>query len=246
MANKQLCDPFRGGVCRQATGFVRPGSVVEKGDMVMRDPNNPQWIISVADCATVAAAHTGFLGVASNAKEADQVDRRLVFNYTGNYMYPLSTASEANIGDSLILVLDGTSSYVEPQKWVISSTTTYEVAKVVRAAPDWDYMYDTHLSTTFTVDTDTDTEDLTLGSNIFAVGDSVRLFSSAGDLPAGLTAGTRYFVKTNVSGAITLSLTSGGDEVSMSDDGSGTLTIEAYVGRGTATEVEGALVSTLL
>lgn len=76
---------------------------------------------------------------------------------------------------------------------------------------------------------------------VFQVNDQVQ-FSSTGSLPTGLTAGTTYYILTLDSAGfiMTVSATMGGSAVSLSSDGSGTLTVtvvDSYLPLGNSTSL---------
>ena len=95
---KQSCDPFRGGLTAQCTGYVKPGVAVAKGDLMAREPTNHAWLVPFSSVSTVALAYANFVGVANAGVAADVSTARLVCNYAGKYMFPLKTTAEVHIG----------------------------------------------------------------------------------------------------------------------------------------------------
>jgi hypothetical protein len=82
----------------------------------------------------------------------------------------------------------------------------------------------------FTVNASTDT--LTLTAHGLILGETVR-FSSSGTLPAGLTAGTNYYVISEglTANTFKVSATPNGTEVDITDIGSGTHTVSLGLGQ---------------
>lgn len=74
-------------------------------------------------------------------------------------------------------------------------------------------------STSFTAATN---DYLTVGNAVFADTDMVRVFADNGDLPAGLSANTNYYVRDKSGSTCKLALTSGGTAIDITDAGTGT------------------------
>ena len=67
---------------------------------------------------------------------------------------------------------------------------------------------------------------ITAGGRTYADNMQVRLFSVGGDVPAGLTADTAYFIRDASGSTFKLALTAGGTAISISSDGTGTIYID--------------------
>lgn len=72
------------------------------------------------------------------------------------------------------------------------------------------------------------TSTFTSASHGYSNNTSVRVRSSANDLPASLSSSTTYYICNAALNTFKLSLTSGGSAVTISDDGSGTLYVREY------------------
>lgn len=83
---------------------------------------------------------------------------------------------------------------------------------------------DTSRNGTFTVNTGTSTVNLNSTAHGLSDDEVVFLYSSANDLPLGLSGTTAYYVKVVDANTFTVATTAGGSDVAFSDNGSGTLT----------------------
>lgn len=240
---KQSCDPFRGGLTSQVTGFVRPGVAVTKGDMIARDPVHKNWVVPFSSIGSVAAAYTGFIGVANAGISADQEDRRLAINDRGKYMYPLSTAAEIAVGDFLIPVLTG--SAVENQKWALAAASTYAIAIASKSMPDHDLYYGSvgeRAAATCNATNETWTTATALTG--LAVGSLVRVIFTDGAV-SNATTGDVVKVKTLPTSTTMTLETLGGTAITCETNVTAGY-IESVQGRGTTDEAEGSIVSTLM
>lgn len=245
---KQACDPYR---CEagQAVGFVRPGTAINKGDFVMRNPLEKDFVCSIIEAADVAAAITGFLGVAVNGVSVTDPNRRVVINLQGNYMYPLASAAAVNPGEYLTFTLTG--GKPDPQKWVITATAGDKIAYVVKGAPPLEYAYRDMGTTPKVVSYSTNT--LTITRNPFRVGDRI-VFAKAGLAEGAViwtsntayTAGTPYYVVYSSGNDIRLDDTANGTAASHAGTADTAVELWLMPTRGTATEAEGALISKLI
>lgn len=84
----------------------------------------------------------------------------------------------------------------------------------------------THNTATFTTDFATD-DKLDITAHGFVDGERVHVTTSAADLPAGLSINTNYFVINKTANDFELSTTLGGSAVDITDDGSGTHTLNS-------------------
>lgn len=244
---KQSCDPFRGaeGTC---VGFVRPGVLVTKGDLMARDTVNKTWVVPFSEVATVALAHTNFLGVANATVPAEQPDRRLVISTEGKYMYPLVTAAEVKLGDYVIPVLNAGSSAVRAQEWDVSTTSTYAIGAVSKPMPDHDFYYggsDGPDGLRSTATCEADDEIWTLATDIgLAVGDIVRVIFTNGTV-ANATTGDIVKVKTAATPTTVTLETLAGTAITATVDVT-TGWIETVQGARSSDEAEAVISSTLM
>lgn len=240
---KQTCDPFRGGLCSQVTGFVRPGIAVEKGDLIGRDPVHKSWVVPFSTFTTAADAYNAFLGVANASVSATQEDRRLVINDRGKYMYPLATASEISLGDYLIpSVVDNV---VQDQEWALAAASTYAIAVATKSMPDHDLYYgSTGERSAATCEADDEVWTTTTALTGLAVGSLVRVIFTDGTVANAVT-GDVVKVKTLPTSTTMTLETLAGTAITCSVDVTAGY-IETVQGRGTTDEAEGAIISTLL
>ena len=186
---KQSCDPFRGRENGQAIGVVKPGVAVEKGDLMAREPTNKAWVVPFSSVSTVALAHTNFVGVANGSVAADDVQRRLVINTLGRYMFPLVTDAEVRMGDYVIPVLNAGSTACRAQEWNVSTTGTYAIGTVSKNMPDYDDFWpetdaDFVLRAAVTGEQDSPSDEWTItgGEIELAAGDLIRLMLTSGTI----------------------------------------------------------------
>lgn len=248
---KQSCDPFRSaeGTC---VGFVRPGVLVTKGDLMARDPIVRTWVVPFSEVATVALAHTNFLGVANATVPAEQPDRRLVISTEGKYMFPLVTAAEVILGDYVIPVLNAGSTAVRAQEWDVSTTSAYAIGAVSKCMPDHDFYYGGSsgpdgLRTTAALEADDEVFTLTADLGL-AVGDYVRIMYTSGTI-ANCTVNVPTIVKVKAAATgttCTLETIAGSQLTTAADIASSAITIETVQGARSSDEAEAAISSTLM
>ena len=80
--------------------------------------------------------------------------------------------------------------------------------------------YTAGYTTTFSTSYATDL--VTVGNVVFADTNRVRVTTDSGDLPAGISTNTDYYVVSTSGSTLKLSATSGGSAVTLTDDGTGT------------------------
>jgi len=138
---KQTCDPYRSGYVRQGVAFAKPGVDIAKGDLICQDATNPHYVVPASEytLAAINAAAAAFVGVAQNGRGGSDPERRIVFAYTGDYMYPLDTPAHLNAGATLTFDDDGVD--LKAQGFKPTATAAEVIAKVTVTTGHPDIMH---------------------------------------------------------------------------------------------------------